>query len=118
MLKISNFYGLDRHATLAASHEELKGHIADCEAEIDIIRSELQEYMKNSANTILTLNNDISITRLKVEGKRQETIDLQLNIDSMLQMAAARTLAQSQVHMIRNLILPPLVLGVQILNNK
>jgi len=103
---------------LAASHEELKGHVANCEAEIDIIRSELQNYTKNSANDMLTLNNDISVARQKVEKKRQETTDLQLNIDSMLQMVAAKTLARGQVHIIRNLILTPSKLGVQILNNK
>lgn len=91
------FYGLGRHATLAASHVELKERVATCEAEIELIRSQLQSYLKNSANTILTLNNDVSVTRLKVERKKQETADLQLNIDSMLQVVATKTLARSQV---------------------
>ncbi|KAG0623835.1 hypothetical protein M758_3G205800 [Ceratodon purpureus] len=88
-----------RHATLEASQKELKRHIADCEGEMEKLRQELQQYLKNSANNILTLNNDVSITRQIYERKRLQTADLQKNIDSMLETSAARTLARSQVCM-------------------
>ena len=63
------------------------------------LRQELQQYLKNSANNILTLNNDVSITRQIYERKRLQTADLQKNIDSMLETSAARTLARSQVNL-------------------
>lgn len=90
----------DRHATLAASHHELKKHIADCESEIENMRQDLQQYLKNSANTCLTLNNDISVQRQKFDRKKQQTAELQLQIDSMIEMAVTRTLARSQVNLV------------------
>lgn len=89
--------GFDRHATLDASHQDLKQHLTMCSDQHDELRSEFQNYLKSAANEIMTLNNDVSVTKQFVERKKDETSQLQLQIDSMLQMAAAKTLARSQV---------------------
>jgi hypothetical protein len=89
--------GVNRHATLDASHQDLKQHLAMCSEQNEELRAEFQNYIKSSANDIMTLNNDVSMTKQLVEQKKFETSQLQLQIDQMLQMAAARTLARSQV---------------------
>lgn len=90
-------YLLIRHATLAASHNDLKRHVEACADQIEIVRTELQNYTKTTMNEILTLNNDVSVTKQICERKKVETAELQLHIDSVLHMAAAKTLARSQV---------------------
>lgn len=87
----------DRHATLAASREDLRLQLAKCSYENDILRIELQNYIKSTTNEIMTLNNDVSVTKQLVERKKTESAELQLQIDRILQMASARTLARSQV---------------------
>lgn len=86
-----------RHATLAASHIDLQQHVATCADQIESVQSELHSYTKLTANEILTLNNDVSVTKQVCEHKKEETAELQLVIDSLLQQAAAKTLAHSQV---------------------
>lgn len=86
-----------RHATLAASHIDLQQHVAACADQIESLRSELHSYTKLTANEILTLNNDVSVTKQLCERKKEETAELQLVIDSVMQQAAAKTLARSQV---------------------
>jgi hypothetical protein len=86
-----------RHATLAASHLDLKKHVEVCGDQIEILRSELQKYTKSTMNEILTLHNDVSVTKQACEKKKMETEELQLQIDSVLHLAAAKTLARSQV---------------------
>ncbi|KAG0554300.1 hypothetical protein KC19_12G080900 [Ceratodon purpureus] len=88
-----------RHATLDASRQDLKEHLAMCTEHNDELRAEFQNYKKSTANEIMTLNNEVSMTKQFVEQKKLETSQLQLQIDQMLQMAAARTLARSQICM-------------------
>ena len=89
--------GFGRHATLDASQQDLKQFLTTCTEQHDELRSEFQIYTKNASNEITTLHNDVSLTKQLVDRKRAETAQLQLQIDSMLQNAAARTLARSQV---------------------
>ena len=89
--------GVNRHATLDASHQDLKQHLAMRSEQNEELRAEFQNYIKSSANDIMMLNNDVSMTKQLVEQKKFETSQLQLQIDQMLQMAATRTLARSQV---------------------
>ncbi|CAK9882125.1 unnamed protein product [Sphagnum jensenii] len=88
-----------RHATLAASHLDLKKHVEVYGDQIEILRTELQKYTKSTMNEILTLHNDVSVTKQAFEKKKMETEELQLQIDSVLHLAAAKTLARSQICM-------------------
>lgn len=91
------FKDLIRHATLQATNDDLKQHLEDCGEGMETIRESMQAYIKASSNEILNLDNDISVKKILFEKKKRETSAKQLNMDSILHVAATKTLARSQV---------------------
>eukprot|EP00250_Pteridium_aquilinum_P007152 c16934_g1_i1 orf=441-785(+) len=60
---------------------------------------DLLMYRKTSHDEILNLENDVSSAKQAHEKKKRETADIQLHMDSVLQIAASKTLARGQVCM-------------------
>lgn len=58
---------------------------------------DLLMYRKTSHDEILNLENDVSSAKQAHERKKRETSEIQLHMDSVLQVAASKTLARGQV---------------------
>ena len=58
---------------------------------------ELLAYRKTTHDEILNLENDVSSAKQAYEKKKRETAEMQLQVDSILQVAASKTLARGQV---------------------
>nr|PNR33050.1 hypothetical protein PHYPA_024993 [Physcomitrium patens] len=86
-----------RHETLSANREDLRQHLITSEEQMQAVRKEYQSYLKFTATEVMMLNNDVGQAKQLVERKKSDTAQLQLQIDSMLQMAAAKTLAWNQI---------------------
>ena len=86
-----------RHSTLKTTCDDLKKHIEKCSEELENLRIDLLMYRKTSHDEILNLENDVSSAKQTHEKKKRETAELQLHMDSVLQIAASKTLARGQV---------------------
>ena len=90
---------LARHATLEATNEDLRTQQEDLAEEFEGTRLELQAYVKQKANEILNLNNQISSMRKELEVAQRETLDLELKKDYSMNVLSQKTLEYGQVSM-------------------
>lgn len=88
-----------RHSTLTSTNDDLKKHIDECTESFEQLRTDLQVYRKSTHDEILNLENDVSSAKQAYERKKRDTAEMQLHIDSVLQVAASKALARGQVCM-------------------
>ncbi|KAH7291965.1 hypothetical protein KP509_29G044200 [Ceratopteris richardii] len=88
-----------RHSTLSSNCDDLTKHIEECTDDVEKIRADLQAYRKASHDEILSLENDIRAAKLTHEKKKKETAEIQQRLDSILEVAASKTLTHGQVCM-------------------
>ncbi|KAJ7553333.1 hypothetical protein O6H91_06G093800 [Diphasiastrum complanatum] len=90
---------LTRYSTLASTNEDLTKRVEESTDMIETLRADLQSYCKSALTEILNLENDISCTKQDNDKTKRETADMQKHVDSVLQVAAGRTLSHGQVCM-------------------
>ncbi|MCO5578975.1 hypothetical protein L7F22_032826 [Adiantum nelumboides] len=97
--KTMQVYEKELHSTLTSTCEDLTKHIEECSEALEKLRVDLLMYRKTSHDEILNLENDVSSAKQSHEKKKRETAEIQLRMDSVLQVAASKTLARGQVCM-------------------
>lgn len=90
---------VNRFETLKATNTQLRNHAQRCEQEYERKRSELNEYVKQKTNQILSLTNEVNRLKKQLEACKSNAQDLAEKRDNDLRLSSEKTKDHGQVTM-------------------